>query len=173
MRQWVDGLTLGHFKLLFTLLLCKIPFKIIFIFLTFFYSFKKIKILFFINSLKRPKATPPTHCLTVLFLIYQNNNWTIKRWYDHTIVPSYCIILKIFKANHKVIPRNLIQNNVFGWFKYRGQRGSIPACGSWTNSLLPQSTPWGSLHLSLLRLLSSNRRPSSQSSGAATLSSQV
>ena len=41
------------------------------------------------NSLKCPKVKPSTHCLTVLFPFHQNNNWTIKRWYDRMIVVLY------------------------------------------------------------------------------------
>ena len=48
------------------------------------------------NSLKCLKVKPSTHCLNGLFPIYQNNNWTIKRWYDLTKFPLFHrIILKI------------------------------------------------------------------------------
>ena len=50
------------------------------------------------KSLIYPKAKPASHCLTELFSIYQNNNCTIRRWNDHTIVPSsHRIILKIVR----------------------------------------------------------------------------
>ena len=46
------------------------------------------------NNLKYPKSL--SHCLTELFTIYQNNNWSIRRWDDHTFFPStHRIILKI------------------------------------------------------------------------------
>ena len=48
------------------------------------------------NTLKCPKAKSATHCLTKLFPIYQNKNWTIRRWEDHPVDPSsHRIILKI------------------------------------------------------------------------------
>ena len=48
------------------------------------------------NSLKYPKTKSLSHCLTELFPINQNNVWTIRRWDDHTIIPSsHRIILKI------------------------------------------------------------------------------
>ena len=38
------------------------------------------------------------HCLTERFSIYQNYNWTIRWWDDHTIVPSsHLMILKIIR----------------------------------------------------------------------------
>ena len=47
------------------------------------------------NSLICPKAKSATHCLTKLFPIYQNKHWTIRRWDDHTLVPSchLCTVL--------------------------------------------------------------------------------
>ena len=52
------------------------------------------------NNFKCPKTKSSTHCLTVLFLIYQNNNWTINGGtYNHTIfTSSHRIILKIWRA---------------------------------------------------------------------------
>ena len=48
------------------------------------------------NSLICPRTKWASHCLTELFPIYQNNIWTIRRWDDHTIIPSsHRIILKI------------------------------------------------------------------------------
>ena len=41
-------------------------------------------------------AKSGTHCFTLLFPIYQNDNRTIKRKDDHTIIPSpHGIMLKI------------------------------------------------------------------------------
>ena len=34
---------------------------------------------------------PSTHCLTVLFPIVQNDNWTIEGLFDCMILPLYCI----------------------------------------------------------------------------------
>ena len=48
------------------------------------------------NSLICPRAKSSSHCLTELFSIYQNKNWTIRRRYDHIVVPlSNRIKLKI------------------------------------------------------------------------------
>ena len=62
------------------------------------------------KSLIYPKAKPASHCLTELFSIYQNNNWTIRRWNDHTIVPPYyffifnrCYSLLSFWLPHHIL----------------------------------------------------------------------
>ena len=49
------------------------------------------------NSSECSKVKPRRHCCTVLFPVYQNNNWIIKLWNDGTIIPSsHCIMLMIF-----------------------------------------------------------------------------
>ena len=41
------------------------------------------------NSLKYPKSKSLSYCLTELFPIYQNKHWTIRRWDDRSVDPSY------------------------------------------------------------------------------------
>ena len=48
------------------------------------------------NSLICPRTKSASHCLTELFPIYQNKQWTIRRRDDRSVDPSYhLIILKI------------------------------------------------------------------------------
>ena len=48
------------------------------------------------NSLGCPKTKPSSHCSNVLFPIYQNNNWTIKR-------SSHRIMLKIVEFQDRLL----------------------------------------------------------------------
>ena len=86
---WVDWTIISFTKRLmskyyffFHKILCKNPFN-------FFYNFTKIKI-------KSLGALSPSQQTTVLFSIYQNNAWTIRRLANQTIDPvTQLIILKI------------------------------------------------------------------------------
>ena len=61
------------------------------------------------NSLKFSKAKSPSHCLTELLPIYQNNILTNSWWDDHTTVSSYHhIILKIVRFLVCFLKSNLI-----------------------------------------------------------------
>ena len=66
-----------------------------------------------INSLICPKTKSANHCLTELFPIYQNKQWTIKWREDRSVDPSSLrIMLKI--VNFKIVSKLLKdQDNCF------------------------------------------------------------
>ena len=70
-----------------------------------------------INSLICPMTKSATHCLTELFLIYQNKHWTNKRQDDCSIEPlSHRIILKIVGFQIHKMKYTFVQNG-HGWKK--------------------------------------------------------
>ena len=82
------------------------------------------------NSLICPKNKSASHCPTELFPIYPNNHWTIRRRYDHIVVPSsnriklkidwfseYCQIINLRFCFIKKDYRRTLLEKLWYWLK--------------------------------------------------------
>ena len=68
----------------------------------FFFQSNSVK-----NSLKCPKAKSANHCITKLFPIYQNKNWTIRRQDNHTVVPLSCPTILYWRFSDFYFSQNM------------------------------------------------------------------
>jgi hypothetical protein len=90
------------------------------------------------NSLKCPESKSLSHCLTELFLIYQNKHWTIRRRNDRFVNPPFHRnLLKIdgflnkialFKWEILICKSKLNLNQIGGASKLQQQVTSYSAC---------------------------------------------
>ena len=82
------------------------------------------------NSLKCPKSKSLSHCLTELFPIYQNKQWTIRQQDNCSVDPSsHRIILKIVGYQLLWFRRyNLHQNQNFDMKYHKWDTGTNSEC---------------------------------------------
>ena len=95
-------------------------------------------------SLKCPKTKSSTHCLTVLFLIYQNNNWTINGGtYNHTIFTSHHVIVLYWRFGEPLAFQTFNNHNgaLTGCTIHVSDVGNT-FCGIYCNSWVAMEKAW-------------------------------